>query len=128
MYTRDEFEGALTHDDLWNACQIQMMGKGKTHRYLRSYWAKKILEFSKTPESAIAIGNYLNNKYSIDGNDPNGFVGILYAMTGLHDLSFTERPIFGKIRFISSAAFRKKFNAAGYIKKYGAVSHPYTKK
>jgi deoxyribodipyrimidine photo-lyase len=75
LYTLDEFEKGLTHDDLWNAAQMQLVRKGKTHGFLRMYWAKKFLEWTKTPEEALKWSIYLNNKYSIDGQDPNGYVG-----------------------------------------------------
>lgn len=75
VYTLDEFEEAKTHDDLWNAAQIQLTKDGKMHGFLRMYWAKKILEWSDTPENALKTAIYLNDKYSLDGRDPNGYVG-----------------------------------------------------
>lgn len=75
VYTLEEFEKGLTHDDLWNAAQIQLVKEGKTHGFLRMYWAKKILEWTPTPEDALKWSIYLNDKYSMDGRDPNGYVG-----------------------------------------------------
>lgn len=80
VYTLDEFEEAKTHDDLWNSAQIQLTRDGKMHGFLRMYWAKKILEWSDTPENALKTAIYLNDKFSLDGRDPNGYVGKCYTM------------------------------------------------
>ncbi len=80
IYTRDDLEYARTYDKLWNASQIQMIKEGKMHGFLRMYWAKKILEWTKTPEEALEIAIYLNDKYNLDGRDPNGYVGIMWSM------------------------------------------------
>jgi deoxyribodipyrimidine photo-lyase len=76
VYTLEEFEQAKTHDDLWNAAQLQMVQKGKMHGFLRMYWAKKILEWTQTPAEALKFAIYLNDKYQMDGRDPNGYVGL----------------------------------------------------
>ena len=81
----EELEKGLTHDDLWNAAQIQLVKEGKTHGFLRMYWAKKILEWTKTPEDALKYSIYFNDKYSMDGRDPNGYVGML--ITNIHETS-----------------------------------------
>lgn len=75
VYSLKEFEEAKTHDDLWNSAQIQMVKEGKMHGFLRMYWAKKILEWTESPEEALSTAIYLNDRYSLDGRDPNGFVG-----------------------------------------------------
>lgn len=78
MYTREELENSQTNDDLWNSAQIQLVKEGKMHGFLRMYWAKKILEWSPSPEDGLAYTIYLNDRYSLDGRDPNGFVGKLF--------------------------------------------------
>lgn len=118
IYDLTTFEEAQTHEDLWNACQSQLLRKGKIHGYLRMYWAKKILEWSQSPEEAVKIGIYLNDKYALDGNDPNGYVGVLWAIAGLHDRPFFEREVFGKIRYMNENGCRRKFDTAAFIKKY----------
>lgn len=115
LYTRDEFEKAKTHDDLWNAAQMEMVKKGKMHGYMRMYWAKKILEWSADPETAIKIAIYFNDKYELDGRDPNGYVGVLWSIGGLHDRPWPERPVFGKIRYMNYSGCKSKFNVKKYI-------------
>lgn len=117
-YPRAEFEHAKTHDPLWNAAQCEMVQTGKMHGYVRMYWAKKILEWTDSPEEAIKIGIYLNDKYELDGRDPNGYVGILWSMGGLHDRPWFNRPIFGTVRYMSLGGMEKKFDVDGYIKKW----------
>jgi len=118
LYSREEFESARTHDPLWNAAQRELLTRGKMHGYLRMYWAKKILEWSKSPESALATAIYLNDKYELDGRDPNGYAGIAWSIGGLHDRAWGERPIFGKIRYMSQAGCKKKFDIKAYIARY----------
>lgn len=100
-YNKEEFEHAKTHDDIWNKIQLGLINTRRIHGYPRMYWAKKILEWSKSPEEALDIAIYLNDKYALDGNDPNGYVGILWSIGGLHDRPFTNRLVTGKIRYIS---------------------------
>lgn len=118
IYSREEFERALTHDDLWNAAQREMMGEGKMHSYLRMYWAKKILEWTESLEKAQEIGIYLNDRYELDGRDPNGYTGIAWSLGGVHDRAWKERPIFGKIRFMSYKGCASKFDIQAYIERY----------
>lgn len=118
IYTLEELETAKTHDYLWNASQVQMITTGKIHGYMRMYWGKKILEWVQSPEQAIKYAIYLNDKYEIDGRDPNGYVGILWSIGGLHDRAWSERPIFGKVRYMSYNSTIKKFNAKKYIETY----------
>lgn len=119
VYTLKEFEAAETHDDLWNAAQIQIAKEGKMHGFMRMYWAKKILEWTEDPAEGIRICVYLNDRYSIDGRDPNGYAGILWSMGGVHDRPFDERPVYGKVRYMSYNACKGKFDMRGYIAKYG---------
>ena len=98
LYTLEQFEKAKTHDSLWNACQIQLLLDGKIHGYMRMYWSKKILEWCERPDRALEICIYLNDKYSLDGRDPNGYVGAQSSMTGLHDKSFPDQDVFGRVR------------------------------
>lgn len=114
-YGVGELEQAATHDPLWNAAQRELAKTGKMHGFMRMYWAKKILEWSATPEEAFASAVYLNDRYSIDGRDPNGYAGIAWSICGVHDRAWGERPIFGSIRFMSSDGCKRKFDVAGYI-------------
>ena len=82
------------------------------------YWAKKILEWTETPASALSTAQYLNDKYALDGNDPNGFVGVGWSIMGIHDMGWKERPIFGKIRFMNYAGCKRKFKVAEFVAKY----------
>ncbi len=118
LYSLEELESAGTHDDLWNASQLQMEHTGKMHGYMRMYWAKKILEWTKTPEQAMEFAIYLNDKYEIDGRDPNGYTGIAWSIGGVHDRAWQERPVFGKIRYMNYNGARSKFDVGKYIKKY----------
>ncbi len=115
IYSSDEFEAAETHDPLWNAAQLEMIRLGKMHGYMRMYWAKKILQWTDTPESAMKIAVFLNDKYELDGRDPNGYAGIAWSIGGVHDRAWPGRPVFGKIRFMSYNGCRSKFNVGKYI-------------
>lgn len=114
-YDLREFENGKTHDRLWNACQKRLVKDGKIHGYLRMYWAKKILEWSSSPEDALNIAIYLNDKYALDGNDSNGYVGILWSIGGVHDRPFANRMVSGKIRYMSLEGCKKKFDVAKYV-------------
>jgi deoxyribodipyrimidine photo-lyase len=115
VYTREQLEAAATHDALWNAAQLQMLHAGWMHNYMRMYWAKKILEWSPSPQVAYQTSVYLNDKYFLDGRDPNGYAGIAWALAGKFDRPWFERPIYGTVRYMSGDAARKKFNAQAYI-------------
>ncbi len=117
-YTKEQLEHAQTHDEAWNAAQLQLTKTGKMHGYMRMYWAKKILEWSQTPEDALGIAIELNDRYSLDGGDPNGYVGILWSIAGLHDRPWFERPIFGKIRYMNEAGLRRKFDIDMYMQQW----------
>ena len=115
VYTESQLENAETHDPLWNAAQMQMVGTGWMHNYLRMYWAKKILEWTPSPSLAHQIAVRLNDKYELDGRDPNGYAGIAWAILGKFDRPWFERPIFGQIRYMSGASTGKKFDSKKYI-------------
>ena len=115
LYDREQFENAQTHDDLWNAAQMEMVKRGKMHGYMRMYWAKKILEWTESPEKAMEIAIYLNDRYELDGRDPNGYTGIAWSIGGVHDRAWNERPVFGKIRYMSYNGCKSKFNIKNYI-------------
>jgi deoxyribodipyrimidine photo-lyase len=115
LYTSRQLETAETHDPLWNAAQKEMLYTGRMHNYLRMYWAKKILEWTPDAETAFAIAVDLNDRYEMDGRDPNGYAGIAWAIGGKHDRPWPERPIFGTVRYMSFDGARKKFDAGRYI-------------
>jgi deoxyribodipyrimidine photo-lyase len=118
VYGEKALENAETHDPLWNAAQKQMVISGWMHGYLRMYWAKKILEWTCSPEEAYEIAVRLNDRYELDGRDPNGYAGIAWAIAGKHDRAWgPERPIFGKVRFMSYQSTSRKFDSQAYIKK-----------
>ncbi len=115
IYSIQEFEECETHDDLWNAAQMEMVKRGKMHGYMRMYWAKKILEWSPSPEEALGIATYLNDRYEFDGRDPNGYAGIAWAIGGVHDRPWGTRSVFGSIRYMSYNGCRSKFNVKAYL-------------
>ncbi|XP_014256102.1 deoxyribodipyrimidine photo-lyase isoform X2 [Cimex lectularius] len=119
LYTDQELEEAKTHDDLWNSAQIQLNTEGKMHGFLRMYWAKKILEWTQSPEDALRVALYLNDKYSLDGRDPNGFVGCMWSICGIHDQGWREREIFGKIRYMNYQGCERKFDVKAFVARYG---------
>lgn len=116
VYSLKKFEYAETHDPYWNAAQKEMIITGKMHGYMRMYWGKKILEWSKSPKEGLRIAFYLNNKYELDGRDPNGFAGVAWCF-GKHDRAWGERKVFGKIRYMNAAGLRRKFDPDKYIEK-----------
>jgi len=118
VYSIEEFEQANTHEDLWNAAQKELIITGKIHGYMRMHWAKKILEWSKSPEEALRIAIYLNDKYELDGRDPNGYVGCAWSIGGVHDRAWSERPVYGKIRFMNRNGAARKFDINSYIKQF----------
>ena len=117
-YQRKELEEASTHDELWNAMQVQMVTTGKMHGWCRMYWAKKILEWSDNTQMAIDRALYLNDKYELDGNDPNGVVGVMWSICGVHDRAWNERPIFGKIRYMNFNGAKRKFDVQAFVDTY----------
>jgi deoxyribodipyrimidine photo-lyase len=121
-YSRQQLEHAETRDDLWNAAQQQMLHAGWMHNYMRMYWAKKILEWSPSPAVAYQTAVYLNDKYFLDGRDPNGYAGIAWSIAGKFDRPWFDRPIFGTIRYMSGNAARKKFDADKYIEQMAELA------
>ena len=120
VYSLEEFERAETHDRLWNAAQTQLLREGRIHNYLRMLWGKKIIEWSRTPENALAIMVELNNKYALDGRDPNSYSGIFWCL-GRYDRPWgPERPVFGTVRYMSSENTARKFDVHDYIRKYSS--------
>ena len=114
IYSLEELELAKTHDPYWNAAQKEMVIKGKMHGYMRMYWGKKIIEWTKNPETAFSNALYLNNKYQLDGRDPNSYTGVAWCF-GKHDRAWKERNIFGKIRYMNANGLRRKFNIEAYV-------------
>ena len=115
LYSISELEESNIHDNLWNAAQKQMVKTGKMHTYMRMYWAKKILEWSPTPEDALQNAIDLNDKYELDGRDPNGYTGIAWSIGGVHDRPWFDRPIFGQVRYMSYGGCKNKFDINSYI-------------
>jgi deoxyribodipyrimidine photo-lyase len=115
VYSERQLENAESYDPLWNAGQMQMVNHGWMHNYVRMYWAKKILEWSKSPAEAHRIAVRLNDKYEMDGRDPNGYAGVAWSIVGKFDRAWIERPIFGQIRYMSLASTGKKFDSKRYI-------------
>ena len=120
LYTLEAFEKGRTHDSLWNAAQMQLVKEGKIHNYLRMLWGKKILQWTPTPREALEVMIELNNKYALDGRDPNSYSGILWVL-GRYDRPWgPERPIFGKVRFMSSKNTARKVRVKEYIRRYAS--------
>ena len=123
VYSLARLEAARTHDPYWNAAQRELTVTGKMHGYMRMYWGKKILEWSRSPEEAFAAALRLNDAYELDGRDPNGFAGVAWCF-GKHDRPWGERPIFGTVRYMNAAGLRRKFDADAYVRKVEALSPP----
>ncbi len=116
-YSLAELEAAATGDAYWNACMREMVQTGKMHGYMRMYWGKKIIEWSPRPREAFERTLHLNNKYFIDGRDPNGYANVAWLF-GLHDRPWGERPIFGTVRYMNAAGLERKFDMGLYLKKW----------
>jgi deoxyribodipyrimidine photo-lyase len=115
LYTLAQLERGQTHDELWNAAQTQMVRYGWMHNVMRMYWAKKILEWTPSVATAVKYSVHLNDKYELDGRDPNSYAGIAWSMLGKFDRAWGERPVFGKIRYMSGASTGRKFDSKRYI-------------
>jgi deoxyribodipyrimidine photo-lyase len=116
VYTTEQLENAQTHDEYWNAAMREMVYTGYMHNYMRMYWGKKILEWSNTPEHAYRATLYLNNKYFLDGRDPNSFANVAWVF-GQHDRGWTEREVFGKVRYMSAGGLERKTKPEQYVEK-----------
>lgn len=115
IYDLTTLEKAKTHDPLWNAAQTQMVREGTMHGYLRMYWGKQALAWSRSPEEAMAAAIELNDRYQLDGRDPNGYTGIAWCVGGVHDRPWPERPVFGTVRTMTFEGCRRKFDVQAYI-------------
>jgi len=115
LYDLAVFEEARTHDSYWNAAQKELLLKGKMHGYMRMYWGKKIIEWSASPEEAYRTALYLNDKYSLDGRDPNGYAGVAWCF-GKHDRPWKERAVFGKVRYMNDRGLERKFDIRAYVR------------
>ena len=121
VYTRSQLENAQTHDDYWNAAMKEMKITGFMHNYMRMYWGKKILEWSRTPEHAFRTTLAINNTYFLDGRDPNSYAGVAWIF-GMHDRAWFERPIFGKVRYMAASGLERKCDIQGYVNKVDSLA------
>jgi deoxyribodipyrimidine photo-lyase len=119
-YTRRSLEMSETHDDYWNAAMTEMRVSGYLHNHMRMYWGKKILEWSNTPEHAFQTALYLNNKYFLDGRDPNSYTNVAWVF-GLHDRPWQERRVFGKVRYMNARGLERKFDVGAYLEAVEAL-------
>lgn len=117
LYSKHELEAGQTHDPAWNAAQLEMTATGKMHGYMRMYWGKKLLEWTSSPDEAQEIAVYLNDRYELDGRDPNGYAGIAWSIGGVHDRPWAERPVFGQVRYMNFQGLKRKFDVEAYIAK-----------
>ncbi len=120
LYSPEQWERAETHDPYWNAAQKELVLSGSMQNYLRMYWGKKILEWSRSPAEAFRTALWLNNRYELDGRDPNGFAGVAWCF-GKHDRAWPERKVFGKIRYMNDAGLKRKFDMDAYLRKVDAM-------
>ncbi len=119
LYSLEQFETAQTHDPIWNAAQRQIVRTGVMHNYMRMLWGKKILHWTRSPQEALDIMIELNNKYGIDGRDPNSYSGIFWVL-GRYDRAWgPKRPVFGSIRYMTSESAKKKLRMERYLEKFG---------
>jgi deoxyribodipyrimidine photo-lyase len=116
IYSPEQLEDAQTHDEYWNAAMREMVYTGFMHNYMRMYWGKKILEWSETPEKAFETTLALNNRYFLDGRDPNSYTGVAWIY-GVHDRAWSERPIFGKLRYMAASGLERKCDIRAYVAK-----------
>lgn len=119
-YDEAALEAGETHDALWNAAQRQMVRTGKMHNVLRMYWAKQLLTWTATAEEALAVGIALNDRHELDGRDPNGYAGLAWAIGGVHDRPWPERPIFGTVRSMTASGARRKLDVAAFVARWAA--------
>jgi deoxyribodipyrimidine photo-lyase len=121
LYTPRQLEAARTHDPYWNAAQSEMVVAGTMHGYMRMYWGKKILEWSESPESAFRTALRLNDRYQLDGRDPNGFAGVAWVF-GKHDRPWAERPVFGLVRYMNATGLERKFDIKAYVERVAKLA------
>jgi deoxyribodipyrimidine photo-lyase len=118
LYSDAQFEQAQTYDPYWNAAQKELLHTGSMHNYMRMYWGKKIIQGSPSPQQAFATMLRINNRYQLDGRDPNSFAGVAWCF-GTHDRAWAERPIFGKVRYMNARGLERKFAIQKYVERYG---------
>ncbi len=118
LYSLDAFAGAATHDPIWNAAQRQLVTEGRMHNYLRMLWGKKILEWTRSPREALDVMIDLNNRFAVDGRDPNSYTGIFWVL-GRYDRPWFERPIFGSVRYMTSESTARKLHLKAYLARFG---------
>lgn len=124
IYRLEQFERAQTHDELWNAAQRELVQTGTMHNYLRMLWGKKILHWTESPEEALSVMIQLNNKYALDGRDPNSYGGIFWVL-GRYDRPWgPKRPVFGSVRYMTSESARRKLRLTGYLQRFGGENCP----
>jgi deoxyribodipyrimidine photo-lyase len=121
LYSREQLEQSQTHDPYWNAAMTEMRVTGFMHNYMRMYWGKKVLEWSRSPEEALETLLAINNKYFLDGRDPNSCAGVAWVF-GKHDTAWKERSVFGKVRYMNAAGLKRKCNIEGYVEKVNRMS------
>jgi deoxyribodipyrimidine photo-lyase len=121
LYSRAKLESARTGDPYWNAAQRELTTTGTIHNYMRMYWGKRLIEWTRSAGEAFRTALYLNNKYAIDGRDPNSFAGVAWCF-GRHDRAWPSRPVFGKVRSMTAAGLRRKFDIDAYVRKH-EVNH-----
>ncbi len=121
VYDEEAFENARTHDPYWNAAQDEMRVTGTMHGYMRMYWGKKILEWSRAPEEGYRIALALNNRYELDGRDPNGYAGVAWCF-GKHDRPWQRRAVFGMVRYMNANGLRRKFDADAYVERVARLT------
>ena len=114
LYTAEQLEGAQTHDQYWNAAMNEMKLRGMMKGYMRMYWGKKVIEWSPSPEVAYETLLYLNNKYFLDGRDPNSYANVAWIF-GKHDRPWGERPVFGTVRYMNANGLKRKFDIEAYV-------------
>ena len=120
LYAEEELERAETHDPYWNAAMREMRYTGYMHNYMRMYWGKQILAWTESPEEAYRITLHLNNKYFLDGRDPNSYANVGWIF-GLHDRAWTERDVFGKVRILTRGGLERKTDPDAYVEKVDAL-------
>lgn len=116
VYTRRQLEEAATHDPYWNAAMVEMRRTGYLHNHMRMYWGKRILGWTRTPQHAYRTALYLNNRYFLDGRDPNSYANVAWVF-GLHDRPWKERPVFGKVRYMSRSGLERKTDPGAYVRR-----------
>ncbi len=121
VYTQKQLEDAQTHDPYWNAAMREMKHTGFMHNVMRMYWGKKIIEWSEIPQQAFKTTLSLNNKYLLDGRDPNSYAGVAWNY-GVHDRAWAERPVFGKVRYMAASGLERKCDIDAYVKKVDALA------